>query len=110
MLYVVQPMGDDSRMCKCIRDWVPDDEVEGPHELRPVTCEQYIASLESILHNLMKSSADSLSMVLNAESRTQRQAVLAARGGDSLISDRDYSIASQGPIVIPGQRDESAGE
>lgn len=36
-------------MCKAIIGWVTDPEVEGTHNSRPVTCDEYIRALEQYL-------------------------------------------------------------
>lgn len=74
-------------MCKCIVDWVPDDEVIGSHNRVPYTCEQYTADLEKIIESLMKTQADGLTVLRElAKLRDRQSARLAWAGLDSTDS------------------------
>ena len=56
-------------MCKCIHSWVEDPEVDGPHSVKPISCESYISALE---HELIRlSSADN--PVLDRREKAEQQ-------------------------------------
>ena len=74
---------EDSRMCDCIKDWVPDPEAVGDHKMIPYRCSDYIADLEKIVGDLMRTQERSLS-VLGELVKTRDRVQLAdlARRGD----------------------------
>ena len=41
-------------MCKCIRFWEDDRRVEGTHSMTPVTCDEYVKALKTVLNGWLK--------------------------------------------------------
>jgi hypothetical protein len=76
-------------VCKCVRDWIEDDDVVGDHNQIPVTCEQYIQDLEEIVRNLMRAQADNLTVIGGMELAAQQR--LAAAGAWAGVYEIDSS-------------------
>ena len=55
-------------VCKCIRFWEDDRRVEGTHSMTPVTCDEYVKALKTVLAGW-----------LEREGRPDREMVLVTR-------------------------------
>ena len=60
MLDCLTPESDAEHMCDKIIAWVPDERVDGAHNLAPVFCKTYVELLEQYLRKGGESSADSV--------------------------------------------------
>lgn len=71
-------------MCNCIAGWVVDEEVEGTHNVQPVTCATYTAALEDLIRS---GNADSLDLerVQKAHGISRRVVAIDPANPDSWI-------------------------
>lgn len=57
-------------MCKCIRYWERDLRERSPHNMVPVTCEEYISGLKVLLTAWVESTQDKKSELVRVSLET----------------------------------------